>query len=386
MKDHRFRKADVFLISISHLTHDIYPAILPALIPFLIDKTGITYAMTGLLFFLLRAPSLLNIFIGIIADRLSTRYFVIFAPAVTAILMSFVPLVDSYVLICVMLFSVGFSSAAYHVPAPVMIKHVSGNKTGTGMSFFMVGGEFARSLGPLMLIGSIELLGYENVYLMMIPGLLSSLFVYFNLKNISIKQDFKKNKNPLHSIMVTWKKMKKLFFIISGMILGRAFVSAAMVSFLPTFMTNRGFSIAIAGSALSVLEMAGVFGAFSSGTLSDKFGRKNLLHLITFLLPLFMLLFLITSGWIMIMMLILLGFLLFAMTPINLALVQDNCNEYPASANSIYMTINFVISSGTALLFGFLGDIISLDKTYYISLAMSLVSIPFVFMLPKIKI
>lgn len=383
MSKKNFNLSGVLVITLSHLTHDLYPAFLPALMPFIIEKSGITYGMTGILYFLLRAPSLLNIFIGIIADRISTRYFVIAAPAVTAVLMSFVPVIDSYIGLCIILFIVGMSSAAYHVPAPVLMRHAAGDKIGTGMSFFMLGGELARTLGPLMLLFTIDYIGYENSYFMMVLGILSSIFVFIKFKDTSVKKDFSDKKNPFATIIDSWKHMKRIFLIIGGMILGRSFINAAMISFMPLFMITKGFSKEEGGIALSVLQLAGAAGAFSSGILSDRFGRKQLLHIITFFLPLLVFLFIISSGYFTFFMLIPVGFLLFAMTPVNLALVQDHGKLYPASANSIYMTLNFVISSGIALLFGFLGDFIELQNAYYIALLMSFVSIPFVFMLKK---
>jgi FSR family fosmidomycin resistance protein-like MFS transporter len=381
MKEKKIDYSGVSILSLSHLTHDIYPAFLPALMPFLIEKSGITYGMTGILYFLLRAPSLLNIFIGIIADRISTRYLVIATPAVTAVLMSFVPIINSYIGLCIILFIVGLSSAAYHVPAPVLMKHAAGDKIGTGMSFFMLGGELARTLGPLMLLFTIDYIGYENSYFMMLFGILSSIFVFFKFKDTSVKQDFKNRANPFESVTESWKNLKRIFIIIGGMIFGRSFINAAMISFMPLYMVSKGFSKEEGGLALSVLQLAGAAGAFSSGTLSDRFGRKRLLHIITFSLPVLMFLFLMSSGFVTFLMLLPVGFLLFAMTPVNLALVQDYGHKYPASANSIYMTLNFVISSTIALTFGFLGDIIDLNNAYIIAFIMSFISIPFVFML-----
>lgn len=383
MAKSEFNIKGVSLISFSHLTHDLYPAFLPVLIPFLIKNNGISYGLSGLMIFLLRAPSLLNIFIGMAAEKVSTRYFIIIAPAITAILMSFVPLIDSFVTICIVLFFVGISSAAYHVPAPVMIKHISGKNPGLGMSLFMTFGEGARFLGPLMFYFTIDQLGYNNSYLMMIFGLLSSILVYFNFKDISIKNEFTQIESPFKAVKETWQGMRNIFISISGIMLGRALISAAMVSFLPTFMTNRGATIFYSSAALSILQFAGAAGALSSGTLSDFLGRKYLLHIITILLPIFMIIFLLSSGWFLIPMLLLVGFLLFAMTPINLTLVQDHGKKHPSTANSIYMTLNFVISSGIALIFGFISDIIGLENSYKLVTLLSFISIFFVFMLPK---
>jgi hypothetical protein len=37
-----------------------------------------------------------------------------------------------------------------------MIKQSSGEETGKGMSYFMVGGEFARTLGPILITAAVS--------------------------------------------------------------------------------------------------------------------------------------------------------------------------------------------------------------------------------------
>jgi len=87
----------------------------------------------------------------------------------------------------------------------------------------------------------------------------------------------------------------------------------------------------------------------------------------------------------MIALLILIGFFMFATSPVLLALVQEISTERPAFINSIYMTINFVIGAITVYFVGFLSDIYGLSLTYKISAIIALGSIPFVFMLPLKK-
>lgn len=382
-KEGEFRAANVTIVSLSHFIHDVYPAFLPAILPIIIGRLDISFALSGFLVFLLRMPTLFNPFIGLLADRFNLRYFIIFTPAATAIAMSLTPIADSYLMLCFLLVLAGISSALYHVPSPVMIRQLSGKKIGTGMSFFMVGGELARTIGPIMIIFAIQTFGVEASPVVVVFGLIVSALLYKRIKNISIKEKFQKKSRGFEPLVKAFKTSRKLFILIMGIGLGRAFIMASMTTFLPTFMTSRGFEIFLAGSALSILELAGAAGALSSGTISDKIGRRKTLVILTALLPIFMIFFILSSGWWMLPFLILLGLLLFSLTPITLAIVQRNETEYPASANSIYMTINFVTSSGVMVFFGWIADFTGLELAYQIAAGISTISFIFAILMPK---
>ena len=81
----------------------------------------------------------------------------IIAPAITATCMSLLGLAPNSIILIAILLTSGIGVSLFHVPAPVLIKDVAGNRLGKGMSFFMLGGELARSLGPLIIIGAVSL-------------------------------------------------------------------------------------------------------------------------------------------------------------------------------------------------------------------------------------
>ncbi|MFV1959979.1 MAG: MFS transporter, partial [Planctomycetota bacterium] len=137
---------DVFAISLAHFCHDVYSSFLAPLLPILRDRLGLGYAATGALAVFTQLPSLLNPLFGHLADRVSLRWFVILAPAVTGTLMCSVGLVSDYVALAFLLLGMGVSIAAFHAPAPAMIGQIAGRRTGTGMSLFMAAGELARTV------------------------------------------------------------------------------------------------------------------------------------------------------------------------------------------------------------------------------------------------
>ncbi len=151
----RFRTGQVLTLSACHFIHDIYSSFLAPLLPLLIEKLSMTLTQAGLLSTVMQIPSLLNPLIGILADRRSVRYFIILAPVTTAVPMSLMGLAPNYGVLLILLFLTGISVAAFHVPTPVMIAQLSGDKKGKGMSFYMTGGELARTIGPLAAVGAL---------------------------------------------------------------------------------------------------------------------------------------------------------------------------------------------------------------------------------------
>ena len=137
----------------------------------------------------MQVPALLNPYLGTLADRISVRYFIILAPGITAVSMSLIGMAPSYGVLLILLLIAGFSVAIFHVPAPVMVARLSGSKKGRGMSFFMTGGELARSLGPLAAVGAVSLLGLEGFYPVMIFGILASIWLFLRFKDIPIRTD-----------------------------------------------------------------------------------------------------------------------------------------------------------------------------------------------------
>ena len=137
----RFQTEKILALSICHFIHDIYSSFLAPLLPLFIEKLSMSLSQAGFLAAAAQIPSLLNPYIGTLADRISVRYFIILAPAMTAIPMSLIGLAPSYGVLLILLFITGISVAVFHVPSPVMISQLSGTKKGLGMSFYMTGGK-----------------------------------------------------------------------------------------------------------------------------------------------------------------------------------------------------------------------------------------------------
>ncbi len=376
-----FDTEKVLLLSFCHFIHDIYSSFLAPLLPFLIAKFGLSLTQAGFLSTVMQLPALLNPFIGKLADRVSVRYFIILAPALTAIPMSLLGVAPSYGVLLILLFLTGISVSLFHVPAPVMVYKVAGDKAGRAMSFYMTGGELARMIGPLTIIGVISILGFDDFYPVMIVGIIVSIVMFFKFKNIPIKIKSKQKS----SIRRTCREMKGLLLPLSAILFVRGFMHACLTAFLPLYIMQQNGSVWLAGIALSLFEGAGVVGILTVGGLSDRFGRKQLLLFCLVVAPCALLLFTVTSGWLQLLILLITGFSLLSTTPIMLAMIQEYSKDGSSAANGVFMMVSFLARSAVVVVVGFVADLVGLEKTFVLCGVIGLAGIPLVFSLGTLQ-
>jgi FSR family fosmidomycin resistance protein-like MFS transporter len=376
----KFQSSNVILISFAHLLHDVYSSFLAPLLPLLIEKLGLSYSMAGLLNVIQRLPFLLNPFLGLLADKMHMRYLVIFAPLITAIAASLMGAAPNFTLLAILVFVMGISAALFHVPSPVMIKKISGKYTGRGMSFYMFGGEIARTIGPIIILAAVSFWGLERTYNLIPFAALFTIFLFFKLRNIKISDEMKVEAQKMN-VWASLRKYRSFLLMLSGLLMFQAIMKSAITAFLPTFLTNQGETVWFGGIALAVLELAGAAGTLFAGTISDRIGRKTTLVTASILSPIAFWFFIHAEGNWRFVLLILLGFVLFASGPVLLASVQDLKSGRPAFFNGIYMTISFFFGAIAVMFVGFLGDLEGLLFTYEITAGLALLSVPFAFLL-----
>ncbi len=376
----KFQTKEVLTIASGHFVHDIFTAFVPPLLPRIREKLAIDYAAIGGLLIFIQIPSLIQPFIGHAADKISLRYLIIFAPAATATLCSLLGLANSYVLLAILLFVVGISTAVFHAPAPAMIGRIAGNRVGTGMSIFMAAGELGRTVGPILVIAAIGWFGLEGIWRVAMFGWLASLFLFLRLHGVSARPTQGRALSLRQMLPIARRVYPPLLWIMAT----RVFLSISMTTYLPIFMHDvMGYEFAVAGRSLTLLEGAGVVGALSMGTASDWLGRKRILAALFVAAPLLFLGFLNSTGWLLFAFLLPLGFVTLSPTPVLLAVVQDSFRENRALANSLFLMANFVIRSPALWLLGSLADRFGLSTAFLISGLLAFATAPAVLWLPK---
>ncbi|CAN5505572.1 MFS transporter [soil metagenome] len=372
-----------YTVAGAHLSHDVYSSFRDPLIPFVQENLGISLFAASLMVPAQSMPSLLQPFIGILADRTSKRWFVVLAPAVAGISVSSIGLASNVFVVLLLLFTAGLASAAFHTPAVALIGDYGGSRMGRAMAMFQAGGSLARAIGPLAVTGVIWLVGFQNLWVAMFLGIAASVALYFVIDTTASDQaERDKDVVPFKPLL---SARAKYVSALMGFGFLRSMGRAPFTIFLVAYLLEVGRGEWYASISLATISFAGIFGGFAGGIMSDFVGRRIVMAISTVtLVPILYLYLFLENGsvWV-ISLLALAGIISMASGPVELALAQEIMPEARGTMAGVTLAFRFGTMSVVALAFGALADSIGIvDAYWYIPILslFALVAVPF---LPK---
>jgi FSR family fosmidomycin resistance protein-like MFS transporter len=329
-------------------------------------------------------PSVLQPFIGVLADRTSKRWFVVFSPAAAAISISSIGLAPHFALVLLLLFVSGLASASFHTPAVALAGERGGTKVGQSMAIFLGGGDLARTVGPLFITAAISWFTLEGSFVVMVFGIIASVILFFTV-NTEASDTAQRERGHVPLVPLLKEKRRWIAALL-------AFVGAFSLGFVPfsiflvKLLVAKGYSDWYAGFSLSMLFAAGVIGGFVGGILSDRYGRRIILALAVLggVPLLYVYLWFNDHSYAAIPILIVAGILMRAARPIQLALMQDMLPEARGPASGVLLAFQFIAQSGAALAFGAFADQVGIETAFWIVPGFALIAIPIVALLPTV--
>jgi FSR family fosmidomycin resistance protein-like MFS transporter len=246
------------------------------------------------------------------------------------------------------------------------------------MGFWMVGGEVGRTVGPLVVVGALAVMSMKSMASLSLVAIATSLVLYFRLREVPLRTRGDGKQVPWRTAV---RAMRGLMLLLGALVSLRAMMVMATTIFLPLYLTENATSLWVAGVALSIVEAAGIAGAFAGGWISDHVGRRAVLVFGQVAAPLALLAFLATDGWLRVAILPLIGFPLLAVPPVLMAVVQERFPQSRALANGVYLSMNFAIRSIAAIAYGVVGDTFGLTTSMYIAAAAMFAGLPLIWMI-----
>lgn len=368
----------------AHVSNDIYPHLYPGLLPIiLMPQLGFSIAAAGLISTVIALTTqLMQPVMGLWADRLGGRAFVVGGLLVGSII---VPLTlgwaPTYLLLLLGLLLGGIGNAAFHPHAAALMSEMTGKYKGSGMSLFMLGGNFGRLLAPLLASSALYFGGRHGLLVLAIPGLIMAVVMFFSMN----PPPAPKHREGKIFTVDFFKSIKQRGGLVLLSIVGLRFMTVmSVVTLVPIMWAQAGIEYGIYNLLLTVVFAFGMIGNLIGGTLSDFMGRKPIIIASAILSALALVLFVNSSSVIAGFVLIaLLGASLYSSDPVIMVFSHQLFPENKGMASGITVGLGGMVGSLGVTLTGFISDIYSPAIGLYVAAFAMLMVIPFAYKLFK---
>src|SRR5437867_689344 len=163
-------------LSAGHLAVDFAGGALPALLPFIVDKFGLSYTLAAVVVLASTlSGSILQPLFGLWSDRRGALWLLPTGVALAGIGMALAAASPSYWAVLVFVILSGLGTAAYHPEGSKFAAYASGRRRASGMSLFSVGGNVGYGLGALATTPLVVWLGLRGGLILMAPCLAAGL-------------------------------------------------------------------------------------------------------------------------------------------------------------------------------------------------------------------
>jgi FSR family fosmidomycin resistance protein-like MFS transporter len=280
----RFNLKVLLLLSMGHCMTDIYQGALPAALPFLKDKLGLTYTTAGIILVASNlASSVVQPIFGYYTDRKEKPFLLPLGCLCAGIGFSLLAFPSQYALVLGLVLISGLGVAAYHPEGFKTASYFTGEKVATGMSIFSVGGNLGFALGPMASLFILKHYGLSYLPVMILPALSFILLIMFFWKTIAIPERVAAAGKKTDSHKSNKSAYIALALVIAAVVM-RSWTQFGLISYIPFYYIDylKGDAI-YAGKLVSVFLLSGVLGTLIGARLADRWGHKRFM-LISFAL------------------------------------------------------------------------------------------------------
>lgn len=281
---------------LAHFSHHVATGVLIPILPLLRESFGLNYFQSGVL------VSAFSISYGIgqvpmamLADRFSPRIIILLGLVLVSFTGIGVSLSQSFLQMAVFFVAMGLIGGTYHAPASSFIsQQLPSEKRGRALGFHVTGGTASFTLTPLMALGIASLFHSWRTafFILAVPAFLVGVILWLTTRRAPAAgnhgeegpQPSEGNREKKAALRdengspQTWRGIIRSLGIIVCLTMGLQIVFSSVGSYLPLYMVDHhSISPKWAGMVISVISLASLVGAPLGGTLSDRFGRKQVI-------------------------------------------------------------------------------------------------------------
>src|SRR4051794_19414139 len=259
-------------LSAGHLATDFANGALPALLPFMVDRFGLSYTLAGgLMLGSTVSSSVVQPLFGAWSDRRGALWLLPSGVALAGMGIALAAAAPSYWLVLLLVVVSGLGVAAYHPEGSKFAAYTSGRRRASGMSLFSLGGNIGYALGPTATTPLVLALGLTGGLLLSVPCLAVAALL------LAVTPFLSSFVPEPRAARAQGKDRPGALALLLGVIAFRSILWFGLITFVPLWEVSRGHSKAHGSHLLSLMLLAGALGTLAAGPLADRFGRRLVL-------------------------------------------------------------------------------------------------------------
>ena len=342
------------LLALGHLVIDVNQGTLSALLPFLKNVHGLSYAQTATIVLVGNlTSSVLQPLFGYLSDQVARRWLLPFSILLSGIGIALTGLAPSYGAILALVIVTGLGVAAWHPEGYKTATLIAGDRKATAISWFSLGGNVGIALGPpvmTMLVASVGIMGTLG---MLGPSLLMAALILAALPLMG-------RAVPVPRTTAAYARgvnMPGAMAVLILVVMIRSWTTLGFTTFVPFFYLDvLKQDPRIVGLVLFVFLGSGALGTMFAGPLADRLGVLVFIRWVFLATIPFGVLFMLTDGILRFVMLGMFGAILTGSFSVAVVLAQAYLPRNAGMASGLIVGFAFGTGGVAVTLLGVIAD------------------------------
>ncbi len=372
------------LLCFGHFAIDFYASSVATLQPLLADKYSLSLTQVGTLSgVFMFGSAVLQLFFGLLSDRIHSRLFVVLGLATAGIFLSSLGVAPGYNSLLLIALLGGMGVASFHPQSTSQAATLARTRRGLGVAIFITAGMIGLSLGPTYFSTMVEQVGLEGLPLAALPALVIAAFLMWMLPAPGNGVEAGHTRFEWAPFHREWKPLLLQYLLV----VLRSVVHLGIAQFLTVYLyQNRGFSLQETSIWLTVFFISSAIASLTGGSLADRIGGRRVVLISMVACCPFFALFLGTTGWLSLTGLFLGALILLLTNPVMIVMAQDLVPEQAGTASALVMGFGWGMAGITFIpLLGWIADRVGLETVFWGVITLPILGFLMALKLPKEK-
>ena len=365
-------------LSSGHLATDFANGSLPALLPFLVDRFGLSYVLAAVLILASTvSSSVIQPLFGLWSDRRGAIWLLPAGVALGGVGIALAADAPAYWLVAALVVVSGIGVAAFHPEGSKFAAFVSGERRATGMALFSFGGNVGYALGPIVATPIVLAMGLRGGLVLMVPCLAVAAVLLAAVRYLGSFAPA-----PGSRAIGSGQDRIGALLVLLGVIALRSVAWFGLVTFVPLWEVSLGHSKAYGNHLLSLMLIAGGVGTLIGGPAADRFGRRPVMLVSAAATGPLILLFVLVGGVPGAIALVLVGVCVIGTFGVTMVMSQEYMPRRVGMASGLSIGLSIGLGGIAAVGLGAVADAVDLRSALYVMVAAPVAAFLLTLLLP----